>query len=535
MKTGKTTFRRVSLSLRDLLGREYVEAVCGARAFLVGENAQSWDKGLQPLVARDLATARVDFYPKDFEKRLLALLPRVGETCIPGFKRSCCGAGSADFEAHTKTAHAPVGALGYFRVGENGRLFLTTKCEHYHVPLGHGFPGYRLLEFARRLGVPNATHNNTRGHITRLLEEELVRTAAGIERSDRAALLRLLQSKRPAALNRVLNLETGSLAAEAALKMLLARFYKSQPDSPKPTYRDRVPVFLAIGDDAGGLTANYHGTTVLTQLLRGMWPDFGAAVERSNLLRVRSVRANDLDALQAAFDECDRHPLKIAGCFLELVLMNYGGRRLTESFVRRLFTLCKAHDVPTVVDEIQTGIWSPELYLFREYGVKPAAVVIGKGFPGGEYAASRVLFSAALDNLPQFGALVTNGQEELASLAYLIAMRWAEANADVTRAVGEHYELRLNDLATRHAAIIRCSVGRRHLAGVCFLDLAAVKRFVALLNDAGLDISAQTYKSGGPATALTKLPLIAGFEVADAVIAHMEAALRRMERDAKVQ
>ena len=54
---------------------------------------------------------------------------------------------------------------------------------------------------------------------------------------------------------------------------------------------------------------------------------------------------------------------------------------------------------------------------------------VGKGFPGGEYPASRILFNDRMDDhLPQFGALVTNGQEELASLAYLITMRWAAAS-----------------------------------------------------------------------------------------------------------
>ena len=65
-------------------------------------------------------------------------------------------------------------------------------------------------------------------------------------------------------------------------------------------------------------------------------------------------------------------------------------------------------------------------------------MAVGKGFPGGEYPASRLIFSAVLDCMPQFGALVTNGQEELASLAYLITMRWAKANAQVTRAVGDY-------------------------------------------------------------------------------------------------
>ena len=70
-------------------------------------------------------------------------------------------------------------ALGIFRVGEDGRLYLISKSEHYHTPLGHGFPGYTLLDCARQLGIPNATHNNTRGQITRLLEEELVAAVNG--------------------------------------------------------------------------------------------------------------------------------------------------------------------------------------------------------------------------------------------------------------------------------------------------------------------------------------------------------------------
>jgi len=31
--------------------------------------------------------------------------------------------------------------MGYYRIGEDGRLYLTTKSAHYHTPLGHDFPG----------------------------------------------------------------------------------------------------------------------------------------------------------------------------------------------------------------------------------------------------------------------------------------------------------------------------------------------------------------------------------------------------------
>jgi 4-aminobutyrate aminotransferase-like enzyme len=104
-------------------------------------------------------------------------------------------------------------------------------------------------------------------------------------------------------------------------------------------------------------------------------------------------------------------------------------------------------------------------------------------------------------------------------------MRWAEDNAVVTEAVGDYYQERLRDLADRFPRIISGIDGSRHMGAVCFRDLEPAKTFVQRLNEAGFDISVQTYKSICPPTALTKLPLIAGFEVVDFVIEKMREAL----------
>lgn len=499
MPGDKFPFEPVKSNLEDLLGKAYLEAVCAARAWLTGEDA---------VRLRAFSAEEIDLFPAAFQQRLASLLPSVGTVVADCLGTSARGATSDAFAAHSNAASAPLAALGYLRVGEGGRLFLTAKSEHYHVSVGHGFPGYELVNRARRLGIPNATHNNTRGHITRLLEEELVRLAA------------------PTDLNRVLNLETGSLAAEAAIKMALSRFHAVQPGTAEPKYKGRIPVFVVLGDDDGGPEANYHGTTLFAQFMRGMWPDFATALDQHELFLVRAVRPNHIEDLEAIFRSYDEGRFKIAAFFHELVLMNHGGIRLTEDFVRRAYALCAEHDVLTVVDEIQTGIWSPEIFMYREYGVKPGVVVVGKGFPGGEYPASRVLFSAALDTLPQFGALVTNGQEELASLAYLVTLRWAVANAHVTRAVGEYYEESLDALASAYPQHIRQIEGKRHMAGIFFHNLESAKAFVRHLNDGGIDISVQTYKEGCPPSALTKLPLIAGYDVVDFVIKRMDEALK---------
>ena len=509
-------FGQDQYSLANIAGEDYVTAVCQARAALSGEStAALLDEGRKSVAA----------YPADFHERLLARLPQVGQTVCPGLERGATGATSRAFAAATHRDNAPLTGYGFYRVGEDGRVSFLTKSEHYHTPLGHAFPGYQLLETARHLGIPNATHNNTRGHLTRLLEEELVRAAHGLAPDDAAGFQAVMADESLNSLNRVLNLETGSLAVEAGLKTMLARFYRVEEDAPAPVHEGRIPVFLVMGNDEGGLLGNYHGTTVLTQILRGMWPELAQTMTEHEMLRVCPLRPNRIEDVEAAFEQYARPPYRIAGFFHEIVMMNYGAVLLTPEFLHRAYALCAEHEVPTLVDEIQSCLWAPGLFQFREYGLRPSMVALGKGFPGGEYPASRLLFSAGLDTLPQFGALVTNGQEELASLAYLITMRWALENVAAITRIGDEYEGRLRELAARHPDTVAGINGRRHLAGIAFHDLQQARAFTAALNAAGFDISVQTYKSQCPPAALTKLPLTACSAVVDFVIERMAEAL----------
>ena len=503
-------------SLAELLGADYLKAVCAARAFADG------------LEARDLAAIAeepVDFYPASFRERGDRLVDSVGQKVVAGFPASARGAGSLSFLKASRPAQSPLVGSGCLRVGEDGVLYLVSKSEHYHASLGHDFPGYRLIENAKKLGVANITHNNTRGHITRLLEEELVRAANGLKPGDRRGLARVLESREPHTLNRVINLETGSLAVEAALKMMLARFYRLHHHFPIPPYHGRVPVFLVMADNEGGRQANYHGTTLLTQAMRGMWPELYAALDREDLFLVQPVRINDPGHFEQQLERYESGKYKVAGFFHELILMNYGGIRLKERFLARAYELCRQHDVPTLADEIQSCVWSPELFLFREYRLKPDFVSVGKGFPGGQYPASKILFSAHLDNLDQFGALVTNGQEELASLAYLITMEFVRANAGYVRELGEYYEKALRALARRHPTVLDTIEGQRHLSALFFRAEEKAVAFIKILNEGGVDISAQTYKASCPPSALTKLPLTATPKIVDVLVARMDAAL----------
>jgi acetylornithine/succinyldiaminopimelate/putrescine aminotransferase len=118
-----------------------------------------------------------------------------------------------------------------------------------------------------------------------------------------------------------------------------------------------------------------------------MQPAAHNQLEHNGFWRVVPIRPNCTEDLDRAFADYEGGDTKIAGFFHEIVMMNYGARRLTPEFLHHAHELCARHDVPTVVDEIQSCMWSPELYLFREYGLVPTFVAVGKGFPGGEYPA----------------------------------------------------------------------------------------------------------------------------------------------------
>ena len=240
-------FKNIKMSLADLLGKEYIGAVIAANyalgALSLGE-------------ASALANEKVDFFPECVQKKNSEMLAEVGKQVVEPMPEVTAGAPTDSFRKAASRDAAPVAARGYYRIGEDGKLYFIGKSEHYHASLGHSFPGYRLIDKARALGIPNATHNNTRGHITRLCEEKLIASVNGIDWDNSAEIGNVIASTEPKVLNRVINLETGSLACEAGLKMMLARFYKLDPTFPAPKYEGKTPVFFIMGDKKGGVEAN---------------------------------------------------------------------------------------------------------------------------------------------------------------------------------------------------------------------------------------------------------------------------------------
>ena len=498
-----------NLSLSDILGRGYTEAVSRANDYL---GIMSYEESMA------IADEKVDFYPEEKQAKNDELLSKVGTVIIDGFDNCEKGAATNAFANATNTAMAPVTGFGNFRIGEDGKLYLIGKSEHYHTPLGHRFNAYKLIDNARKLGVLNATHNNTRGYITRLMETRIVQMANGIEWDDEAATAALKASDDKKVLNRVINLETGSLACEAGLKMMLARFYKLDPTFPAPKYEGKTPVFFIMGDRKGGVEANYHGTTIVAQTLRGLWPQIREKADAGELYKVVPVTINDLADFEAKMKKYNSGNYKTAGFSHEIILMNYGGIRLTKEFLQGAYKLCKEYDTPVMCDEIQSCMWYKGAFLFRLYGLQPDFSIVGKGFPGGEYPASKIITTAEMDTLNQFGALVTNGQEELASLAYLITMTFMEANGDYVAELGKRFDDGLKAIAAKHSDKVVEAEGLDLLAALHFNTVDEAAQFAGKMKEACIDSSVMLYKANCVPALLLKPPFIASEATVDYIL-----------------
>jgi len=508
------------LSLTDLLGEQYVKAVAGVSAAM-------------GVTIPDGVFEPTDFYPLDKQIQNDLFLQKVGQQIAPPFSDSVTGAGTDSFKNTVNISASPLTGFGCFRIGENGRLYLLGKSEHYHTPLGHRFNGYELIDKARKLGIVNPTHNNTRGYITRLTEMRIIQAVNGLknDKSDNTEELdRILNSREPKTLNRVINLETGSLAVEAGVKMMLDRFYSLDSSNNLghvPKYHGKTPVFFVMADQEGGFEANYHGTTVLTQTFRGLWPEFYKIAENSGLYKIVPVKINDIEDFKEKIYTYNKNGFKTAGFLHEIILMNYGGLRLTPEYLTAAYQFCHETDTPALADEIQSCMWYDGMLLFRQYGLKPDFLVIGKGFSGGEYPASKIITTAEMDTLNQFGALVTNGQEELASLSYLITMAFVQANGGIIKKLGEYFQKRLNEVRRKNPDILLKIEGLGHLAAIHFHSLGHAAEFAKKLNSRYIDASAQVYKRNCPPAVLLKPPVISSETTIDFIIDVIDTEIKK--------
>ena len=469
-------FRHTSISPDSIMGKRYTEAVQMAYDFLRETSA---DK------LRSMVGETLDFIP-DFEQEDK----------------------SAFVEGYQKPIQDDIlTGYGLFKITEGKVLQLDWTGGHYQLPLGYHFPELDdLLSEARKLGIVDDTHNNTPGMAVKLLAFELIGCANSFDGEvDDQKLKSILNDDDR--LNRVTSVDTGTVAMGAGLKGILYHFYE--------LYEGRTPVFVMQ-------QGNYHGTNFLEQHLRGMWESLF-----TNII-VEFVEPNDIDNLHETFRKYENEQeSKIAAVLMEPVLMNNRAIYLKPEYMEKAKELCVQHDATLLLDEIQTGLWSPSVLMANEYGGVADMISIGKGLTSGFSPLAYMLCKRGLDNQTQYSSISTNGNADMAALAGLIVLEMVKSNAEHIEAVGNYYFDRLERLKESYPDKVTEITGYRHLAGINIINRPMSEKFHRACLEQGIFVRLQTYKEGS-STVITKPAIIASADDVDFVTGKLDNVLKSM-------
>ncbi len=155
---------------------------------------------------------------------------------------------------------------------------------------------------------------------------------------------------------------SGAEANECAIKV--ARKYSAEKKGPD--------CFTIVT-----LQNSFHGRTLATLSATGQ--DHYHELYRPLVPGFKHIVPGDLEAL-AAIDA----KTPVAGVMIECVQGEGGVVPLEAGFVRGLAEYADAHDIPLIVDEVQTGNGrSGRLYSYMTFGIQPDIVSTAKGLGGG--------------------------------------------------------------------------------------------------------------------------------------------------------
>lgn len=274
--------------------------------------------------------------------------------------------------------------------------------------------------------------------------------------NDPSALLAAkLASLAPGDLNRVHFTTGGSTAIDTAYRMV--QFYQTCRGKPEKTQ-----VF--------GREHSYHGSTYIAQSIGkrpgDRVPEFRYKQDGIHHLSAPNpYRAPDgmgaaefADWLVAEFQAklAEVGPENVGGFFAEPIQASGGVIVPPEGYLRRIWEICRAHDILFVADEVVTGFgrighWFAS---WAEFGVMPDILCVAKGLSSGYVPIGAVVFSDRIwDAMAEggerwFTSGFTYSGHPVACAASLKNIEIIE-DEDILRnvaRVGEYFETRLSEL-----------------------------------------------------------------------------------------
>jgi adenosylmethionine-8-amino-7-oxononanoate aminotransferase len=421
------------------------------------------------------------------------LLPRVGERVeeVPAFQAVDKTALQDSFGGNESgPSDDLLVGRGLFYLTEQRKLYLDCTSGHYQMLWGYNHPALcAAIAEAMQAGITWDNHSNIPQWPLKLLAHRLVEIANAPNAPDPLDTV-------------LLGVCTGSVACAAALKIQLKVFQRARGAGV-------IPVIVV-------LNGNYHGTDMVPQFMRGMWPQLLRHFE------VAALEPNDGAALERTF----RHyGSRVAGFWAEPVMMNREAIALEPAYLRLARRLCDEVGALLCLDEIQTGFWQPEVFQFRALDIRPDLVVVGKGMTAGFHPLSGVLYNQRHDVLAQYDAISTNGSAALPAYVALCSLALIEQQAGRIRELGQRIQRSFQALVDEFPDRLERAQGRGHLAGLKFRRLEEALAFQRRALEMGLWTRVHAYHQDH-STVLTKLGLLADEAVVDFVVGKFRELLK---------
>ena len=189
-------------------------------------------------------------------------------------------------------------------------------------------------------------------------------TMLGLSHRPAIELARRLVELAPPGLARVFYSDSGSTAAEIALKMAFQ--YWRQRGEERPSF---VALRMA-----------YHGDTIGSVSVGGI--DLFHSLYRPLLFDTLKASPGDLDEMDRLLGE---HAGEVAAVIMEPLVQGAAGMLMhPEGYLRGVRDLCDRHDVLLILDEVATGFGrTGRMFACEHEGVAPDLLCLAKGMTGG--------------------------------------------------------------------------------------------------------------------------------------------------------
>jgi adenosylmethionine-8-amino-7-oxononanoate aminotransferase len=217
-------------------------------------------------------------------------------------------------------------------------------------------------------------HPRIDGAVRAQLDRVAHSTMLGLTHRPAIELARRLVDLAPRGLTRVFYSDSGSSAAEVALKMAF-QFWKQRGEERKR--------FVA-------LRMAYHGDTIGSVSVGGI--DLFHSLYRPLLFDTLKAEPGDVGQMERLLR---RHPGEVAAVIMEPLVQGAAGMLVhPEGYLRAVRELCDRHDVLLILDEVATGFGrTGRMFACEHEDVSPDLLCLAKGLTGGYLPLAATLTS----------------------------------------------------------------------------------------------------------------------------------------------